>query len=67
MYKNTLKIAQFARWENMIGHAKKNYINFYSHQKFFFFSETRVKFRHWVTGITRPSNRNILRHDLHDN
>ena len=49
----------------MTGHVKKNYTNFYNYQ--FFFSKTRVKFRHWVTGITKPSNRNMLQHDLHDN
>ena len=31
------------------------------------FPETRVRFCHWVTGITRPNNWSILRHDLHDN
>ena len=32
-----------------------------------FFPETRVGFRHWVTGITKPNNRGKLRYDLHDN
>ena len=32
-----------------------------------FFSETRIGFRHWVTRIIKPNDRNMLRHDLHDN
>ena len=32
----------------------------------FFFSKTRVGFHHWVTGVTKPSSRDKLRHDLHD-
>ena len=53
------------QWENMTGHAKKITPIFTAIK--FFFSETRVKFRHWVTGITKLNNRDKLRHDLHDN
>ena len=30
------------------------------------FPETGLKFRYWVTGVTKPSNRNELRYDLHN-
>ena len=65
MWKNTSKITRFARWENTTVRVKKIASNFAATRKTF--SKTRIGFRHWVTGIIKPNDWNILRHDLHNN